>query len=140
MAACKTLLNNSQLKIRQTSDLYDSVITIIFDALKDGDPMGYQQARIKVDFKLRMRDRESLDADVIYVSVQLVAVNKEPTSYATGNYQRDIAQARFDGWSLGDVLEDPTVALFENLVSAKPEERYAVLARNFTSAKHSQSA
>jgi hypothetical protein len=102
--------------------------------------MGYQQARIKVDFKLRMRDRESLDADVIYVSVQLVPVNKEPISYATGNYQRDIAQARFDGWSLGDVLEDPAVALFESLVSAKPEERYAVLARNFTSAKHSQSA
>jgi hypothetical protein len=112
----------------------------MFNDSKDRNPMGYQQARIKVDFKLRMRDRESLDADVIYVSVQLAPVNKEPTSYATGNYQRDIAQARFDGWSLGDVLEDPTVALFESLVNAKPEERYAVLARNFTSAKHSQSA
>jgi hypothetical protein len=115
-------------------------ITIIFSGLNDRNPMGYQQARIRVDFKLRMRDRESLDADVIYVSVQLLPVNKEPTSYATGNYQRDIAQARFDGWSLGDVLEDPTVALFESLVNAKPEERYAVLARNFNSAKHSQSA
>jgi hypothetical protein len=102
--------------------------------------MGYQRPYIKVDFKLRMRDRESTDADVIYISVQLVAVNKEPISYSTENYQRDIAQARFDGWSLGDVLEDPSVALYESLMEAKPGERYAVLARSLTSLKRSQSA
>jgi hypothetical protein len=102
--------------------------------------MGYQWPYIKVDFKLRMRDRESTDADVIYISVQLVAVNKEPISYSTGNYQRDIAQARLNGWSLGDVLEDPSVALYESLMEAKPGERYAVLARSLTSLKRSQSA
>jgi hypothetical protein len=71
---------------------------------------------------------DKIHTDIVYRYVRLVVPGKKPFDYKSGDYQQDIAQARAD--SLGSSAQERNVALYEELVKAKPEDRDAILARS----------
>jgi hypothetical protein len=65
--------------------------------------------------------------EVIYCYVEIVRKTGVPLKYSSGDYKTDISCARSDGSILTSLQEHSSVASFERLRSAKPEERYTLI-------------
>ena len=61
------------------------------------------------------------------VTLKLFASAGHPLKYESGNYRTDISLARIDGAILNNLQEDRSVAAYEKLVAAKPQERYKLI-------------
>lgn len=65
--------------------------------------------------------------DIVYGYVEIVRRRGPSLKYESGNYQTDISLARIDGAILNNLQEDKSVAAYEKLSAAKPEERYKLI-------------
>ena len=65
--------------------------------------------------------------NVLYECVEIVRRRGPSLKYSSGNYQTDISLARIDGSILNNLQEHHSVAAYEKLVAAKPEERYKLI-------------
>ena len=67
--------------------------------------------------------------DIVYGHVEIVRTRGPSLKYETGNYETDISLARIDGSILNNLQEHHSVAAYEKLAAAKPEERYRLIMR-----------
>ena len=65
--------------------------------------------------------------DILYEYVEIVRRRGPSLKYSSGNYQTDISLARIDGSILNNLQEHQSVAAYEKLIAAKPEERYKLI-------------
>jgi hypothetical protein len=85
-------------------------------------------ARIFAIFEWKQRRPNSFAIDVTYRHVQIVCPGEAPVKYSSGNFRKDIAEARSEAQrQIANLQEHESVALCEKLLTAKPEERYGLL-------------
>jgi hypothetical protein len=65
--------------------------------------------------------------DIVYRYVEIVRKRGPSLKYESGNYERDISLARIDGAILNNLQEDKSVAAYEKLAAARPEDRYRLI-------------
>jgi hypothetical protein len=84
--------------------------------------------RIFAIFEWKQRRPNSIAIDVTYRHVQIVCPGEAPVKYSSGNFRKDIAEARSNGHGqIANLQEHQSVALCEKLLASKPEERYELL-------------
>jgi hypothetical protein len=71
---------------------------------------------------------DKIHMDIIYRCVRFVVPGENTFEYECGDYQTDIEKARDDA-KLRNNTQERNVALYEELIKAKPEDRDAILAK-----------
>ena len=64
---------------------------------------------------------------VIYNCVEIVRQKGQLIRYTSGDYETDLAADRSDGRILTNLQEHSSVAAYQKLIAAKPEERYKLI-------------
>ena len=67
--------------------------------------------------------------DIFYRYVEIVRKRGPSLKYESGNYERDISLARIEGRILNNLQVHHSVAAYEKLIAAKPQERYKLIMR-----------